>query len=410
MPRASARAAAAQRAASGAAGGVAKPDGHSGSVGKGKTTTKAKTKAKAKAKAKGKGESKATREALAPRARKQLLSLGPLEEGVLVCRPSARNRSPYVADVRLTSGEHAGRTAVVHAPSLDMGGKFLPGTRVLCRRQPGVTPDTLGKHGTPKCELITQLMWLDGGDEDEGSKGVWIGAHPALGEKLAAALLASGAFNERLRAPVAEGGISSQVMRPATLPGAADGERFRPDFELQHVGGGPTTIMEVKHVVDSDYGEEAAERRAVLQAPHPVYVGDAARRAGIFPWGKLMQKGPDGEGVVSARAIKHLREATAAAQRGESAAVAFIVGRGDAVAFRANGAACPSFARYLADAEEAGVRVLAHGVTWGEGDEVGVAFDSGPLEVAPPLEGGAVRKVTTPKNTPSKPRKPRGEA
>ena len=103
---------------------------------------------------------------------------------------SARNRSPYVADVRLTSGEHAGRTAVVHAPSLDMGGKFLPGTRVLCRRQPGVTPDTLGKHGTPKCELITQLMWLDGGDEDEGSKGVWIGAHPALGEKLAAALLA----------------------------------------------------------------------------------------------------------------------------------------------------------------------------------------------------------------------------
>ena len=33
-----------------------------------------------------------------------LLDLGPLEEGVLVCRPSARNKSAYVGDVLLTAG------------------------------------------------------------------------------------------------------------------------------------------------------------------------------------------------------------------------------------------------------------------------------------------------------------------
>jgi hypothetical protein len=41
-----------------------------------------------------------------------LRDLGPLEEGVLVCRPSTRNRSPYVGDVLITAGPHAGRTAV----------------------------------------------------------------------------------------------------------------------------------------------------------------------------------------------------------------------------------------------------------------------------------------------------------
>ena len=41
-----------------------------------------------------------------------------MEEGVLVCRPSTRNRSPYVGDVMLTTGPHAGRTAVTHLPNL----------------------------------------------------------------------------------------------------------------------------------------------------------------------------------------------------------------------------------------------------------------------------------------------------
>ena len=57
-----------------------------------------------------------------------LLDLGPLEEGVLVCRPSERNRSAYVGDVRITLGPHAGCVAVTHIPNMDSGGKCRPGT------------------------------------------------------------------------------------------------------------------------------------------------------------------------------------------------------------------------------------------------------------------------------------------
>merc|ERR1712224_510342 len=76
-------------------------------------------------------------------------------------------------------------------------------------------------------------------------------------------------------------------------------------------------------------------------------------RAAIFPWGQSNQRGPNGEKVVSARAIKHVRELTAIATGERSdeggqlrAAVLFVVVRSDVRSFRPNVDACPSFARY----------------------------------------------------------------
>ena len=67
------------------------------------------------------------------------------------------------------------------------------------------------------------------------------------------------------------------------------------------------------------------------------------------------------------------------------AAVVLMAGRHDVCAIRANGAACPSFAAHLASAERGGVRVLGHRVRWGEGVDVGRAFDGGEVPVLPPL-------------------------
>lgn len=151
-------------------------------------------------------------------------------------------------------------------------------------------------------------------------------------------------------------------------------------------------------------------------------------RAGIFPWGKRGQKGPDGEKVVSARAIEHLRELTSIAQTAaaaastaaastaspravEHAAVVLMAGRHDVHSIRPNGAACPSFAGYLEAARAAGVRVLGHKCRWGEGKDVGKAFDAGPVPIAPPLAPGddvafpkpdTKKKETTPKKTKEK--------
>jgi hypothetical protein len=172
---------------------------------------------------------------------------------------------------------------------------------------------------------------------------------------------------------------------------------YRPDFRAHHADG-TATLLETKQVVDTDYDPATANDAAAAQPGHPVYapkdVASAGyERAGIFPWGKRGQKGPGGEPVVSARAIDHVRELSAVVNGGNGkgcgdvhAAVVLMAGRHDVSSIRANGAACPSFATHLAGAEEAGVRVLAHRVRWGDsGGEVGKAFDGGEVPVLPPL-------------------------
>ena len=399
-----------------------------------------------------------------------LLDLGPLEEGVLVCRPSSRNRSPYVGDVRLVSGPNAGSTCVTHLPNLDSGGKCRPGVRLLCRRQPGVGPDTVGKFGTPKCELVCQLLRCE---EPENGAGVWVSAHPAIGEKLTQALMRRGAFDDRLfmrvgKSPAKKNPdaatkgeknpstsdtrssrtyalssedalsspVSSQVSRKREASASASGS-FRPDFSVEHPDGS-ATVVECKQVVDTDYDPDTALVAAELQPGHPVYAIRARGgrmedenntkktpyvRAGIFPWGARGQKGPDGEPVVSRRAIDHLRELSVIA-RGEvthvvedtttnsegtknpttktRAAVVLMAGRHDVFSIRANGAACPSFAKHLESATKSGVLFVGHKVRWGEGADLGKAFDAGPVPIEAPTREGDEVLVPRPRETKTK--------
>ena len=49
-----------------------------------------------------------------------------------ICRPSKRNRSPYVADIFIPSLE---REAICHVPSFDLGGKCVAGSTLLVKPQ-----------------------------------------------------------------------------------------------------------------------------------------------------------------------------------------------------------------------------------------------------------------------------------
>lgn len=314
-----------------------------------------------------------------------------LEEAIFVRRPSRRNRSPYVCDVRLVAG---GTECIAHVPNLDSGGKMRAGVRVLCSRQKGVTAGSLGPHGTPKCELIARLLRCeDRENANTPDGGVWVSAHPALAEQIALGLLKQGALDDRLHpSPIVKGeGIRTQKMlrRQST---ESVSQHYRPDFSIDHEDGS-TTILEVKQVVDTDYSREFVMDQAHAQTPHPAYAPKAEKytRAGIFPWGRRGQQGPSGEKVVSARAIEHLRELSELASKEDGSGrvhpcVLFICGRADAEGFRPNGAACPSFAKYLTEARQKGVRVLVQSVRWGVGEDVGKAFDGGPLEVWSDLE------------------------
>ena len=275
-------------------------------------------------------------------------------------------------------------------PAMDMGGKCIAGAEVLLKTstdkkgQP-ISADAIGKFGTPKCQFSLQLLRCV---EPENKHlppnvdgGCWVGAHPSIGEKVAHELLKRGRIDDDLG-----GGPIAKIEREVTGVGGTD---MRCDFLLTHADG-VKTVVEVKTVVDTDYDPKTAPER-----PGCVFLGagDPYVRSAIFPWGKSAQVGPDGEKVVSARAIKHVRELTSLA-RGEKldlgdgarlrAAVLFVVVRRDALEFRPNAEACPSFARYLKEAKAAGVAVLARRVRWGEAEgeeELGVAIDDGSLPV-----------------------------
>jgi len=136
----------------------------------------------------------------------------------------------------------------------------------------------------------------------------------------------------------------------------------RADFVLEQASGKPR-IVEVKTVVDTDYCATwplPDRAKCVFTSDNEPYV-----RTAIFPWGTSNQKGPDGEPVVSARAIKHVRELTSFVASGEyDATILFLVIRGDAGRFRPNHGACPSFTKYLRQAQQSGVQLLAKSVQW----------------------------------------------
>ena len=273
-----------------------------------------------------------------------------------------------------------------HVPNLDMGGKCVSGIEMLLKPARDRKGVLLGrnavskKYGTPKCEFHTQLIKVKESENSHlnGGNGVLVGAHPSLGEKLARALLEKNVFSELT--PIEE--VSSQVSNIC-------GCNMRTDFVLTH-SDGSRSVVEVKQVVDTDYdanGPPPSNSKCVYfqKDPSKRYV-----RCGIFPWGNSKQKGPDGEHVVSARAIKHVLELTKIAkgaakdENGKKlkATVIFIVNREDALEFRANNEACPSFARYLKEASEAGVKVLARRIVWGTDEkDIGKAFDGGPCQV-----------------------------
>jgi DNA-binding sugar fermentation-stimulating protein len=160
---------------------------------------------------------------------------------------------------------------------------------------------------------------------------------------------------------------------------------------------GQKRIIEVKTVVDTDYcaafpppttTAKATKTSAKGSKIKCLFTSDQMpyRRTAIFPWGNSNQKGPDGEKVVSTRAIHHVRELTRIAS-GElvgdaengaeryKATILFVVIRGDAESFRPNVQACPSFGRYLRLAANAGVEILVKRVSWGTGEQEGMCFD-----------------------------------
>mmetsp|Transcript_57660 Transcript_57660/g.172034 ORF Transcript_57660/g.172034 Transcript_57660/m.172034 type:complete len:478 (-) Transcript_57660:454-1887(-) len=296
---------------------------------------------------------------------KLLLDLGQLVRGTVQKRPSSMIKSPYVADVKLSTNE----MALAHAPALDVGGLCSPGATVFMRERP---PGGKTSHSI-------DLVAADGPDGQEGS--VLVGAHPSLGEKLAELALQRGLLEEALGIGAVGNGIA--LKKQVTYGDS------RVDFELidesaRGLNEGKRLLIEVKNVVCADFSSDHAPVKSgpnhcVVIAESNVDADRPYDRTALFPWGRVGQTF-EGEKVVSERAIKHIRNLVDMGHLEENLqpVILFVVNRSDCEAVRSCHEACPKFASELKAASENGVNVIAFRVRW---DRNGKAFFDGVLPV-----------------------------
>ena len=330
-----------------------------------------------------------------------LLDLGKLVEGVVVKRPSSSIRSPYVADCRLADADPDTPFALAHAPALDVGGLCAPSSTVLMKERPP------GGKTSHSIELV--IAAGPNGNEDED---VLVGAHPQLGEKLAEEVLRRGLLSEEIGFDAATETLPSSPKKKTKKSAAKspqkkkdddDDDKLAPgtylkkqvtygdsrvDFELTNMeedeASSVKALIEVKNIVCSDYftahaPEKMNPNHCVIISPEEVEA--QYKRTAIFPWGRLGQEF-EGRKVVSARAIKHMRNLADMGKKDSTIqpVIMFVVNRSDCQSVRACHEQCPVFAEELTEAKKNGVKIVAFRVKWSKD---GKAFFDGvvPVEV-----------------------------
>jgi len=289
---------------------------------------------------------------------KPLLSIGKLHQGVVIRRPSAHNKSPYVADVTLDIG---GAEIIAHAPMLDLGGLIKPGTVVrMTESKPG-----------GKTSHAIQLVKVNETECDSKRKSkngtTWIGAHPGLGNAVAKALIENGHITQAI---LGDSKKTVEKLKAEVTMRSPDGsETVRSDFVLND-----SVVVEVKSCVCADFQKDKApvfDKKDRYVTVISEVSDDKYKKTGLFPIGKRAQNF-QGQKVVSERCIKHLRHLAKIA-RGEdkingyeAACLLVIVNRADCEKFRPCIEACPVFAQEFSNAMSDGVRILAPKIIWDE--------------------------------------------
>ncbi len=255
---------------------------------------------------------------------------------IVKAKPSQHNKSPYVGDI---FGFHPNDMGITHMPSLDLGGKCVNGSEIIVRHKLDskgnpVEQEYSKQYNTPSCMYITELV-------RSPHSHVWIGAHPVQGELL---------FNHYASTrQLPHFQNTKSLMREVANVAETN---MRSDFLVTH-DDDTHTLVEIKTIVDCD------EDRSDNPIPN----------LAVFPWGTARQKDPEtGKKVVSARAIKHVRELTSIAIKERTdarypnlkTAIIFMVVREDAYGLFPDYRTCPVFAQELSNAYNLGVDVYAY--------------------------------------------------
>jgi len=268
-----------------------------------------------------------------------LMKLAAVVAGIVLKRPSALIRSPYVADVLLDDG----RTVLAHSAALGCCGLSDKDARIWLQPMP-----TKKTTDATKC---SHRICLSTVYDTVRGKSVNIGIFPKYAEELAEKALV-GNYLRCLQ------GIREYRREAVVKVDGLVDSRF--DFSGIDAQGCPF-LMEIKNVPLADY-EDIVPRKSGSYADRDFY-----EKVAYFPDG-YRKKASD---PVSPRALKHIRELTTIRGMSKTRCIlCFVVQRSDVNRFTAS-VADPEYKAAFEDARRGGVEIVVMVIEWRIVEEAG---------------------------------------
>jgi len=257
-----------------------------------------------------------------------LLTLNNLSEGTVVKRPSAKCKTPYVADILNNDGE----IILGHTASLGCCGLSDKGATIL------INPNPIEKKKPSVCSHKVQLSIFK-----ERGENIIIGINPKLAEELVESSIKNNVLH------ILQNVKSWKRETSIYVEGKVD-SRF--DFTGIDENGVPF-IMEVKNVPLADYEDISAKERNKL--PANIYANrEIGSKVAYFPDG-YRKKTVD---TVSPRALKHIKELTLIKKESKVRCImCYVIQRNDVDRFQPS-VIDPEYRAAFKEATVAGVEII----------------------------------------------------
>lgn len=271
-----------------------------------------------------------------------------LYEAVILKRPSAKCKSPYVADIYIHELEE---TAVAHSPSLGCCGLADKDHKVMVCR----IPETKSKKERV-CEYVIMLSCIE-----EKGKQMYVGIHPKLSETIVHQVL-----------------LQNRISQIENISNVQREKKFL-NSRFDFIGKSNTQdfILEVKSVPLSDY-EDISAKDKKQNAPN--YDDKSVfDKVAYFPDGYRKNKNQ----LVSPRALKHiqeLEEITLAKDNEIATYLCYVIQREDANRFQTS-ILDPIYKAAVHKANQNGVNIIALQIKWTRNGNAYLTSDCLPISL-----------------------------
>lgn len=269
-----------------------------------------------------------------------------LYEAVILKRPSAHCKTPYVADIYI---EELDKIAIAHSPSLGCCGLSDKDHKVMVCK----IPETKSKKERV-CEYVIMLSCIE-----EKGETIYVGIHPKLSETIVHQVL-----------------LQNKIDCIENISNVHREKKFlNSRFDFIGKSNDNDFILEVKSVPLSDYEDISAKdkkKNACNYDELSVY-----NKVAYFPDGYRKNKNQ----LVSPRALKHiqeLEEITLAEDNNISTYLCYVIQREDANRFQTS-VLDPIYKEAVKKASDNGVNIVALQIRWTRNGDAYLTTDCLPI-------------------------------